>query len=383
MPIEGVTVVFGSYSDTTDAAGAYRIEVPESITLVDGTFVAYKGLEYIFRACAGIAVDPTSDPVYDFDLTPNDPSGYSEVNLSGRIYDNTLNELGNFKNVWFFFANEKSGRWRTSVTYDTADGYSVATKATGTNCFMAVGTDFTFYQTEKNLSSDLTNHDLTQPPAIDYDSVTLNGTTGTMFFGNLLVSDSVSCVGYLRGFIMDPITTLDIYNPEHYPLQWYVVSGESDTPSPGLTTIRASIGTTSYSDTITLPAVYSGAVPTGIVNGASVTWNGSTLSFTPATGANAYMLVLGDHTGHYGSLQVSSAASVTFPSGFVTSVLEPGSGWDLLAWPEYSLEFTPAALLVSSLTSDPTGQPPDKPQRFEGGTGMIQFSGVTKVDAIP
>jgi hypothetical protein len=40
-------------------------------------------------------------------------------------------------------------------------------------------------------------------------------------------------------------------------------------------------------------------------------------------------------------------------------------------------------LLISSLITDPSGQPPDKPQLFEGGTGMIQFSGVTKADAIP
>ncbi|OHD75022.1 MAG: hypothetical protein A2177_04835 [Spirochaetes bacterium RBG_13_68_11] len=381
-PIEDVTVVFGSYATATNVAGFYSIEVPTTVTSVTGTFVAYKGLEYAFRACAGISVDPTTDPVYDFDLAPNDPSGYSEVNLSGKIFDNTATELGDSTDVWFFFANENSGRWRAAASYSS--GYSVATKATGSNCFMAVGTDFTFYQIGQNLSVDLTNHDLTQPPAIDYNSVTLNGTTGTMFFGNLLVSDSVSCVGYLSGFfIMGPTTTLDVYNPENYPLQWYVVTGESDTPAPGLTTIRCSIGTTSYSDTITLPAAYTGPAPTGIVNGASVTWNGSTLTFTPATGANFYMLVLGDDTGHYGSLQVSSAASVTFPSGFVTSVLELGAGWDLVAWPVYSSAVTPALLLIGSLIADPSGQPPDKPQLFEFGTGMIQFSGVTKTDAIP
>ncbi len=230
-PIEGVTVVFGSYSDATDAAGEYSIEVPISVTSVAGTFVAYKGLEYAFRACAGIAVDPTSDPVYDFDLVPNDPSGYSEVNLSGKIYDNTGTELGDSTDIWFLFANAGGGRSRGSASYnDPAPGYSVATKTTGSNCFMAVGTDFTFYQIGKNLSVDLTNHDLTQPPAIDYDSVTLNGTTGTMFFGNLLVSDSVSCVGYLRDVFVGPTTTLDVYNPQNYPLQWYVISGESDTP---------------------------------------------------------------------------------------------------------------------------------------------------------
>src|SRR4030042_688826 len=111
-PIEDVTVVFGSYATATNVAGFYSIEVPTTVTSVTGTFVAYKGLEYAFRACAGISVDPTTDPVYDFDLSPNDASGYSEVNLSGKIFDNTPTELGDSTDVWFFFANENSGRWR-------------------------------------------------------------------------------------------------------------------------------------------------------------------------------------------------------------------------------------------------------------------------------
>lgn len=130
-PINGASVAFGSYSGITNAAGFYSIDVPTTVTAVTGTFVAYKGLEYGFRACAGIAVDPTTDPVYDFDLAPYDTSGYSEVSLSGRIFDNAATELGGSTSVGFFFTNADGGRSRASVSYDAATGYSVATKSTG------------------------------------------------------------------------------------------------------------------------------------------------------------------------------------------------------------------------------------------------------------
>ncbi len=385
-PIGGVTVCFGSYSDDTDGAGEYSIVVPTSVTSVTGSFAAYKGLEYAFRACGGIAVNPTTDPVYDFDLYPYDTSGYSEVTLSGRIYDNTGAELEDWSEVFFYFSNGNGGRFWTSASYEPATGYTVSTPTNGTNCFMYVQTPgFAFYQTGKNLSADLTDHDLTQPAAGSYDSITLNGETGTIIMGGLVLPTSVVLTSYIGGIMLAPTANLDVYNPQDYPLQWYVMTVEMDTPVAGAATVRGTIETTPFSSSINLPAAYAGSVPTALVSAATVTWSGSTLSFAPTTGANSYMVVINDNDGHCGSIQMGTGASVTFPSGLVTSVLTPGAGWDLVAWPMYSTAFTPNWTLKYSLLTHPQGEVAERamPSDMEGGFGMIQTGGVTKADAIP
>ena len=387
--VEGVTVEFGSYSDVTDFAGAYSIEVPASVTTVTGTFVAYKGLEYSFRACSGIAVNPTTDPVYDFDIYPYDVSGYTDVTLSGRIYDNTDTEISDSCALMFFFANAEGGRCWNSAMYSATEGYSISTITTGTNCFVYVDVWapsmasylFGFYVTGENLTSDLTNHDLTQPPDEDYTSVTINGDTGSFYMGNLLLSDSLIFTNYIVGMLSGPTDSIEVYNSANYPVQWMAGTVAPDTP-PGCVTMSASIATLPFSDTIDLPAAYTGPVPTGIVDEATVGWNGTTLSFTPASGANGHMVWVQDNAGHCGSIQMASAGSVTFPSGFVASVLTPGSGWDLVIWPEYCADFTPAILLENAIGMHPEGEVGERPMPFEAGVGIIQC-GLTKADAIP
>jgi len=389
--ISGATVVFGSYSGTTDLSGAYSITVPGSVSSVDGVFAAFKGLEYTFLAAGGISVDPATDPVYNIGLGPTNPSGYPGINLSGTIRDNTGAELSDGTGLGFDFINANGGQQYVAEDYGLV-GYSLNTKTFGSGCFVSlVARDqpnpfeaprLQFYLQDQGLSVDRNDYHLTQPPDVDYTTVTVNGTDGTMFHG-CLVAPNGGWVGVTGGeFSGSSNGTLKLYNPDSFQMGWFTMTDETDTPAPGERTLKFSAAILPFSGTINLPAAYTHDAPSGAVDGTRVNWNAGTgtLSFDAVDGANGYMIILLDNGGH-SSTMFSISSSIAFPSKLVTDILDAGAGWDLTVWPMYSPQATPETLVDLSLSWDLTGSPASA-MRME-----CQFAAIgtdlTKADAIP
>jgi hypothetical protein len=401
--ISGATVVFGNYFGTTDLSGAYSITVPDSVSTVDGTLAAFKGLEYTFLATAGISIDPTTDPVYNIGLAPTDASAYPGRNLAGRIYDNTGAELSVGSRLEFYFINENGGQQRVTQNYGPA-GYSLNTKTFGSDCFVnVVARDepnpfsvplLQFYLKDQDLSVDLDPYDhpydLNQPPDENFTTVTANGTGGTMFYGFLVVPNRGWAGIAGEDFNESSNVTLKLYNPDDFQMGWLTQTVDPDTPEPGVGTFKISVAMLPFSDTINLPAAYTQAAPLGAVDGTSVDWDSSTgtLSFDEVNGANGYWVFLRDDDG-YSSTLFSNSSSIAFPSKLVMDILDAGAGWDLTVWPIYSPQATPAKLVDFSLSmdptvdlADPTGSGVSVP-RMECQAAALMIGDVTKVDAIP
>jgi len=388
----GASVVFGGYSGTTDLSGAYSITVPDSVSSVDGVFAAFKGLEYSSLAAGGISVDPTKNPVYNIGLGPTDTSGYPGRNLSGRIYYNTGAELNVGDRVEFYFINANGGRSYFVQNYGPA-GYSLNTKTFGSGCFVSLVARaqpnpfeaplLQFYLKDQDLSVDRNDYVLTQPPDEDYTTVTVNGTDETMFHG-YLVAPNGGWVGVTGGeFSGSSNTTLKLYNPDSFQTAWFTQTQETDTPAPGLVTVKFSAAMQPFSGTINLPASYTHPAPLGTAEGTSVNWDPGTgtLSFDEVDGASGYLLFLWDNDGH-DSTFFSISSSIAFPRKLVTDILDVGAGWDFTSWPLYSPQSTPETLVDLSLSMDPTGADVGAPM-MECQFAAVMIGGATKVDTIP
>ena len=80
----------------------------------------------------------TTDPVYDIRLAPSNHLGYSDRNLSGRIYDDTAAKIANNCRIEFAFLNEAGGQWWSENDYQAGSGYAAISKTYGSNCFVVV-----------------------------------------------------------------------------------------------------------------------------------------------------------------------------------------------------------------------------------------------------
>jgi hypothetical protein len=384
--IPGATVIFGGYSDTTDALGGYTIEVEKSVNTVSGVFAAFKGLDYAFRVCSGISVDPTTDPLYDIGMYPINSTGYDETVLSGKIYNNMNEQVGDGASLTLFIVNEDGGcTWVSGISYDYSGGtgYSAATPTFGSDCLVIVrvedgGDVFQFYLTHQDLTVDQTDYDLAEP-ASGYTSVTVSGTQGTTFQGHLVAWPNGMVFAYAAGDLSSSSqATFDLYNPSDFPMMWWTLTSEMNVPGPGDLTVGMHAQEIAFSDTISLPAPPAFAGPAGTVDGATAAWDGSTISFHPVDGADGYQIVLQDNAGCFGAIWLPSSGSITLPSLLVSTVLELGTGWDMTVWPSASPDFDPQDLLGQVIYSDMS----------EGGVPFTEFeavvvqTGVTKVDLI-
>jgi len=384
-PIEGATIVLGSCSATTDATGAYVITVDPSVSSITGVFAAYKGLAYAFRICGSTTVDLAADRVYNVSLAPFDISGYQLRNLSGRIFDGTGVEIPEISEVSLHIYNESGGNSYCSGMYDRAvGGYSVSTPTYGDHCTVEVnireplGDTFRFYCLDQKLPPDSTAYNLTIPGS-GFTSVTVGGTLGTMFWGNLVLPGGARAVMYASGMLFDsPSATVEIYNPGDFPISWWTIGMEMGSPGPGDMTMRIHAAQMDFSPVITLPPAAAAAGPAGTVDPSTVAWDGGTLSFGPVTGANAYYTVVLDDNGHAGFI-LTAGGEIALPGHFVSSVLAAGSGWDLTVGPAWMASPAPGELLPLALSID----------MASGGNGLEEFEAVsvspgvvTKVDAL-
>ena len=386
--ISGATVMYGGYSDTTGALGGYSIDVEESVSSVSGVFAVFKGLEYTFRVCGGMSLDPTTDPVYDISLYPLDTTGYTERNLSGKVYDSTGTEIGDGCSVSFSIYNENGGYSGNigEIFYDQSGGtgYSDSCLTFGSDCLVVVGVDdefgdplFSYYLTGQDLSADRANFDLTEPSS-GYTDVTVNGTLGTMFQGYLLAPSGGLVYGDAAGDLSGSSqASVVVYNPSNFPMMWWTQTEDENTPGPGDDTTRINAQQMAFASTITLPAPMTAAGPTETVDGATASWNGNTLSFDSAAGADGYIVYLEDNIG-YGGIVWLTSSSVTLPSEFVTTVLESGTGWDMEVMSMAGPDFAPEEILGLVIYSDIS----------EGGIPYTEFqlvmvSSASVIDIIP
>ena len=384
-PIEGATIVFGTYSGTTDSTGAYGITVDSSVTSITGVFAAYKGLAYGFRICGSTTVDPTVDPVYSFSLAPFDISGCPLRNLSGRIFDSTGVEIPDFSEVSLYIYNETGGSSYCTGMYDqAAGGYSVSTPTYGRHCFVVVnirepaGDTFRFYCVDQDLFEDGTGYNLAIPAA-GFTTVSVEGSLGTMFWGNLVVPGGARAVMYASGMLFaSSSATVEIYNPENFPMCWWTIGMGIGAPGPGDMTMKIHATQMDFSPAIILPSAVTAVGPTGTVVSSTVAWDGDTLSFGPVAGANSYYTVLRDDEGHAGFI-LTADAEITLPGHFVSTVLASSLGWDVTVGPAWMVSPSPDELLPLALSID----------MASGGNAIEEFEAVsvspgevTKVDAL-
>jgi len=266
-----------------------------------------------------------------------------------------------------------------------AAGYSVASRSYGLDCLVVVRVDldsdssFWFYLTGQDLTSDISNWNIQQPAASEYADVTLNGTDGTEYMGYLAAPGYAihDDMGYIQGvFSGSNETTVSIYNPENYPMQWSTWVHE-DGPPGSTGKMKLSLAAPSpFSSSITLPLPVAETGPTEIVDYSTFAWDGSTLSFEGANGANGYVVVLEDDSGYEMRVYVSSP-SITFPSEFIASVLTPGSGWDVT---EVMPAWSPDSLLDMCLHMEQLG---GGPLGIDFRTVVVFQEQPAKVDVIP
>ena len=392
--ISGAAVVFGDYSATTDDSGVYSIPVDASVSAVQGVFAAFRGSDYQFRVCGSISVDPTADPVFDIALTPIDSTDYTQRNLAGMIHDDTGAGIGE-AHLWLEIKNENGGRGSSETGSNSVGGYATTTQTFGANCFVIVNVEdssenplFLYYLTGQDLSTDLSNYNLHQPPSTALTTVTLQGSQYSMFQGYLAVPN-YGWINYANGGLFTSSqATLDLYNPNNYPMCWFTQTASFDTPGPGDMTAWINAATLPFSATISLPVPFTQPAPSATVDGTTASWNRSTrtLSWEAVNGANGYVAFLADYSSDdprfYGYILMNSS-SITLPSQFVTAVMDRGQGWDLGVWPAWSPQADAEEILRFALSFDSGGQGPPL-GNFQVAIVQPGGEGIgTKADIIP
>jgi len=388
--IVDATVVFGDYSANTDDSGAYLITVPESVTTVQGVFAAFKGLDYKFRACGTITLDPASDPVFDVALMPDDPSGYVGRSLGGTIRDSAGAGIGE-GHLWLSIGNEKGGRGWSEANYMPA-AFSTSTKTFGSSCFVTVDVAdpsdnplFLYYLSDQDLSIDLSDYNLQKPPSSAYRTVTLEGSQYSMFQGYLVVP-GYGWVSYASGDLASsPQATLELYNPKNYPMCWLTQTAVFDAPGPGDMSISMHAQTMPFSEAIDLPAPYTHAAPSGTVDGTTAVWTASTrtLAWEAVNGANAYVVFLADYSAddpHFYGYILGNSSSITLPVELVSAVMNTAHGWDLGIWTAWSPQADEEKILEFNLRFDSGGQ---GPPLGDFQAVVVESEDVTKYDIIP
>jgi len=389
--ISGATVVFGNYSTITEASGAYSIPVDASVSAVQGVFAAFKSQDYQFRVCGSISVDPATDPVFNIALMPIDSTGYTARNLAGTIRDNTGGGVGE-AHLGLEIENENGGRGSSETGSNSVGEYATTTQTFGSTCFVIANVEdssgnplFLYYLTGQDLSADLSSFNLQQPPSADFTTVSLEGSQYSMFEGYLVVPD-YGWISYASGDLFSsPQATLNLYNPNDYPMCWYTQTAAINAPGLGDMTVWINAVTLPFSNAISLPAPYTQPAPSATVDGTTASWSGSTrtLAWEAVDGANGYLAFLADYSTEdprfYGYILMNSS-SITLPSEFVTAVMDRGQGWDLGVWPAWSPQADAEEVLRFSLSFDSGGQGPPL-GNFQ--VAIVQTGNVTKADIIP
>ncbi len=389
--ISGATVVFGNYSAATDISGVYSITVDAPVSALQGVFAAFKGLDYQFRVCGSISIDPTTDPVFDIGLMPADSTGYAQRSLGGTIRDNTGAGIGE-AHLWLEIKNENGGRGSSETGSNSVGGYATTTQTFGADCFVIVNVEhssenplFLYYLTGQDLSADLSSFNLQQPPSADFTTVSLLGSQYSMFEGYLVVPN-YGWVSYASGDLFSSSqVTLNLYNPNDYPMCWYTQTASFDTPGPGDLTVWINGVTLPFSNVISLPVPYSQPAPSATVDGTTASWNGSTrtLAWEAVDGANGYLAFLADYSTEdprfYGYILMNSSF-ITLPSEFVSAVMDRGQGWDLGVWPAWSPQADAEEVLRFALSFESGGQ---GPPLGDFQVAIVQTGDVTKADIIP
>ena len=340
--ISGAKVLFGSYMGITDTNGNYTISVGD---LVTGNFAVYKGVEYSFIFFEGMtSIDPSANPTYNLYMMPLDTSTYTTVTLSGKIYDDGGTEiLDDYRVELFIFNSSGGGTSGGEIFYDKTGGtgYTIDTMTNVSNCFVSVkikGNDeipipgFSFFLQNQDLSASISNYDLTQP-STGYTDVTINGVDGDYFTADLLVPGYLPVQFYVEGELSGASSTIvPIYNPDNYPLIWINSVYLPDDPGTNDEKAKMSMSAeTAFTSSVNLPLKLTEVGPTATVNAANTAnWNGNTLSFTGVGGATSYFAFINDDSTPQVQGMISMGdTALTFTDDFITSVLNPGSGWDI------------------------------------------------------
>ena len=335
--ISGATVTYAGLAATTDSAGNYTITVPSGGSTKTGRLLVYKDVQHSFAVVEDLSFTSpgTADVPMEYYGTPS-----AEFLVQGSVFDNSGGELEDGGEVALAIINPNGGRCWESATYDASTHlYQCSIANFGSNCLVGVTVFssagswlFSYYLKGVNLGAPgPVTLNLTQPSASAYASVSVTGTPGTVVTASL----SASGYGALQDYIAHlPLTsspqTVAVYNPDSYQIAWMTTELLPDNPGVGDTKQKiATSGLVAFSTSVTLPASPAETGPTQAVNATTAAYSAGTLSFTGAAGATLYRLVLYS-TGPfcYGFVYTNSTI-LSFPSTFVTSVLDPGSSWQV------------------------------------------------------
>ncbi len=328
LPLSEAEVGFGQNTGLTDAKGEYsfKIKPGESIS---GSFYASKGTKYDFHVIDGIDIEPSSSLTYEISLTPLAAVGHQ---LSGKIYENDgTTEISDGTTVDFVIYNENGGSYTAEATYSS--GYVIDTPTFGTSCFISLVIDdgtsvYSYYEESVDLSSVTVGHDFVKP-STGFSTITVNGTDGDSFSGNIMYSDSITIEQVSGDLSGADSADIDIYNPDSKEFFWSNMITEIDSPASGDVTISYAMTSPSVpGSSIELPTA--GAVTAPVATVSDITYNNGVLSFSGD--AETYMIQLFPDEGGLSGDIYSSKTDITLPEG-IQNILSSNSdgytNWDI------------------------------------------------------
>jgi len=347
--ISNANILLGSYSTTTDSTGNFTIEVTSSST-VTGDFYVYKGLEYQPGVEQEISIDPITNPNYEIALDRNDTSTYSAVTLSGTLAPDAeesnkslMVEVYNTKGGMSYIQNPSFQDIDTDPEYEE---YSVTTSTFGSDCMVVIKYDYDTDDSNPKTIYYVNNVDLSTDATLDIDTTNISSDTVTITNNNPEAGEYRALLYTSKyGVIVDyPSTGLSVSanssaqiefdNPDGYDVVLYFLIPVANDPSPDHSSYYiAYTDRISYSTSMTLSQLLSvdNTTPPGEGFNASIaTYTEPTLSFDSAPDAMNYHFLMEDDNGNFGWFFLTSS-SIDFADGFITDVLDAGTGWDLTA----------------------------------------------------
>lgn len=330
--IEDAVVQMGGRTTLTDSDGSFLFEY-DSGAEVTGRFLASKGVLFSFWGVEEVSLDPSENPRQTVYLDPQDYASYPTRTVTLDF----LFAQGAHPSLAAFIANDRGGR---DATGELGAATSFSTRTLGSDCIVVITyhddshpTPFTQYY----------RVDLAVDRIIDFDieptdSITVIGTDGDSFSCELDLASFNNVLNYAGGSIASGgSATLDLYNPDGYPIVWKNVAVAAASPSTGFTTYRMHLGPSMTSaGSVTLPA-RTALGPTGAVDAGEATWSASarTLSINMPASTTFIVLEFQDDNAWRG-YYFTTVASLDFSGYFYDDTLFPGAGWDIKYRPVYA-----------------------------------------------
>lgn len=348
-PLEGVTIIFGDETVTTDGAGRFSYTY-ESADPVSGMLAIYK-YGYQFQIMENVEIAVEDNPEYQIAMTPDDTGNYTTKEVSFTLTD-TGTPLAE-KTVAFIIVNEQSGTYLQTGEWifgtqqtDISGEVTINTPVFGTDCMVAVqmmedGDPHPVFSYWYHTGIDLSGTapvtvSLVKPPLTP---VTMTGSTENLVIGHLFKEETegtaVIPYYFMNILFTDSDDTINLYLPadsgDTYAYTYYNgFIGEKDSET-GAETTRMQVtapAAVPASNVITLPELPD-TPSLQAVAGSSINYTASTrtISFTdPNTETNSYELLFqgkDSESNRKRGILLLESESFVFPQDFIDTMIAP------------------------------------------------------------